>query len=346
MNFAGRRLKRTNEQRFLENGARLLGELISSCDGRVRHPICFFSASEIKEIIANCAEWKLLGGRGSFTKYKGLYKGQPVFIKKAIILDDNQESYMRHIDYAVNEIVMLSQINHGNVVKLLGCCLEAESPSLAYELIPNGSLSHSIHGHGLSRRISWEIRLRIATQIADALSYLHLANSKPILHRDIKSLNILLDEHYNPKLVDFEIAVSIPPGQNYVESSVVGTLGYLDPEYVRTGKLSEKSDVFSFGVVLLELLTGKRALNMSTRSTWLGRMVISAMENDCLGSVLEAEILRKGNMEQLITFAELALRCVSEKGDERPTMKEVATELRLIGKMGLLPKVAGALPSH
>ncbi|XP_058096473.1 wall-associated receptor kinase-like 1 [Magnolia sinica] len=285
-------------------------------------------------IIANYFQ---IGCGGFSTNYKGLYQGRPIFIKREIIWNDSQRS----AEYVFNEIVMLAQINHRNVVKLLGCCLETECPLLVYEFISNRSLFHHIRKFDLS----WEIRLRIATQIADAVTYLHVAFPSPVLHNDIKSTNILLDEHYNPKLIDFGLAVSIPLGQKHVESTEAGTLCHFDPEYICTGQLTEKSDVFSFGVLLLELLTGKAAFEASRGNMWLGEIVFSSMEEKRLGSVLEERILNDGKMEQFIAFAEIALKCINEKGEERPTMKDVAQELRWISKLGFLHLVPKLQPS-
>ncbi|KAM7478092.1 hypothetical protein LguiA_026305 [Lonicera macranthoides] len=235
----------------------------------------------------------------------------------------------RNLEQFINEVVILSQINHRNVVKLHGCCLETEVPLLVYEFIPNGTLSQYIHEKNEEFPLSWDVRLRIATEVASALSYLHSAISLPIYHRDIKSTNILLDEKYRAKVVDFGTSRSIAIDQTHLTTRVAGTFGYLDPEYFQSSQFTEKSDVYSFGVVLLELLTSQKPIS-STRAEEMRSLttyfMVASKENR-LFDIIDAQILQEGGKEEITRVANLAKRCLNLSGRKRPTMREVTMEL-------------------
>ena len=239
-----------------------------------------------------------------------------------------------NLEQFINEIVILSQINHRNVVKLLGCCLETEVPLLVYEFVPNGTLSQYLHEENEEFPLTWNMRLRVAIEIAGALFYLHSAASSPIYHRDIKSTNILLDEKYRAKVADFGTSKSVKIDQTHVTTLICGTFGYLDPKYFQTSQFTKKSDVYSFGVVLVELLTGEKPVSF-TRSEVvisLSTYFILSMKQDNLFDILDEQVRKEGDKEDIIVVTNLAERCLDLNRKERPTMGEVAMELQAIQK--------------
>jgi serine/threonine protein kinase len=245
-------------------------------------------------------------------------------VKKSKILDEGK------LRQFINEVVILSQINHRNLVKLLGCCLETEVPLLVYEFIPNGTLSQLLHSPSDELPFTWEMRLRIATEVAGALSYLHSAASIPICHRDVKSTNILLDDKYRAKVADFGTSKSVTIDQTHVTTLVQGTFGYLDPEYFQSSQFTDKSDVYSFGVVLVELLTGQKAVSFC-RSEDEARSLVTyflmSIEDNRLSGILDPQVKVQGRKEDIMMVAVLAKSCLSMKGKERPAMKEVTMVL-------------------
>ncbi|XP_010248070.1 PREDICTED: wall-associated receptor kinase 5-like, partial [Nelumbo nucifera] len=310
------------EKFFQQNGGLLLRQQLSSYDASVEVAKIF--AEELKRATNNYDESRILGCGGYGTVYKGILPNNKIVaIKKSKIVDESQ------VEQFINEVVILSQINHKNVVKLLGCCLESEVPLLVYEFITNGTLSHHIHDEGHQSSISWDNRLRIATETASALAYMHSTASPPIFHRDVKPSNILLDDNYIAKVSDFGASRLVPLDQTQLTTLVQGTMGYLDPEYFQTSRLTEKSDVYSFGIVLAELLTGRKALefNRPEKEKNLALYFITSMAEDNVLDILEERVVYEATMDQLREITKLAKRCLNMTGEERPPMKEVATEL-------------------
>ncbi|XP_022887453.1 wall-associated receptor kinase 2-like [Olea europaea var. sylvestris] len=328
-----RKLIKLREKFFQQNGGLLFEQQISSIEGNMASRRKIFTAEELEKATNNYADDQILGGGGYGIVYKGILPDKRIVaIKKSRVTDQSQ------IEQFVNELVILTQVNHRNVVKLLGCCLESEVPLLVYEYISNGTLFQHISNCAMTW-LSLENRLRIASEAAGALAYLHSAASMPVIHRDVKSANILLDEHYTAKISDFGASRLITLDQTEVTTLIQGTLGYLDPEYFHTSQLTEKSDVYSFGVVLAELLTGKKPLDMQRRQEEknLATYFIKSMKENRLFSILEPRVLREGTLEQLQSIAELVKRCLSLDGEDRPTMKEVAMELEGLRKFNKHP---------
>ncbi|KAH7543850.1 hypothetical protein ACOSP7_031340 [Xanthoceras sorbifolium] len=327
--FKKRRLIKLKEKFFQQNGGFLLQQQLSKRTG-ASDTAKIFSEEELKKATNNFDEKRIIGRGGYVTVYKGyLTDNNPVAIKKSKIVDQSQ------IEQFINEVTVLSQINHRNVVKLLGCCLETEVPLLVYEYVTNGTLFDHIHNKDQTPTIPWETRLRIAAETAGVLSYLHTSAATPIIHRDVKSTNILLDDDFTAKVSDFGASKLVPIDEAQLSTMVQGTLGYLDPEYLHTSQLTKKSDVYSFGVVVVELMTGKKVLSFDRpeEERSLVMYFLFSLNASRLSEILENGIINDDNREQIREVGELARRCLRVKGEERPTMKEVAMELEVLRRM-------------
>ncbi|OAY76000.1 Wall-associated receptor kinase 2, partial [Ananas comosus] len=322
-----RKLIKVKEENFQQHGGWLLLEEI-----RNRQGLAFkmFTEKELEQATNKFHKNNIIGHGSYGTVYKGILKDNHVVaIKRAKIINERQKKEFG------KEMLILSQVNHRNIVKLLGCCLEVEVPMLVYEYISNGNLFQLIHGNGRRIYKSLETRLKIALESAEALAYLHSSASPPIIHGDVKSANILLDDHLMAKVSDFGASMLAPRDETQFVTLVQGTCGYLDPEYLQTCLLIDKSDVYSFGVVLLELLTGKKALRFegTEREMSLSSSFLSAMKEGRFSELLDDQIKYNEDVERINEIAVLAKACLNVKGEDRPSMKEVAEELDRLKKM-------------
>ncbi|KAL2453758.1 Leucine-rich repeat protein kinase family protein [Abeliophyllum distichum] len=285
-----------------------------------------FSFEDLRKCTDNFSESKCIGSGGYGKVYKGaISSGQLVAIKRA------QQGSMQGASEFKTEIELMSRIHHKNVVSLVGFCYDQGEQMLVYEYISNGTLRDSLSGK-IGFRLDWNRRLKIALDAARGLSYLHELANPPIIHRDIKSNNILLDDHFNAKVADFGLSKLMgDTGKGYVTTQVKGTLGYMDPEYYMTQQLTEKSDVYSFGVVMLELITAKAPIEH-------GKHIVRAVQ-EAMGDPIGSENLDKildpamglgSEVGGLKKFVNLAMSCVGESAADRPTMGEVVREIENI----------------
>ncbi|GLJ24427.1 hypothetical protein SUGI_0466430 [Cryptomeria japonica] len=302
---------------------KMLQQHIASTVGR--ESLRIFSAKELAKACNNYSKEMVLGSGGFGTVFKGILSdGTLVAIKKskqALNLEDDHEF--------LNEITILSQINHRNIVKLLGCCIQTKFPLLVSEFVPNGTLFQ--HLHSKEGSLPWASRLQIAIETGEALAYLHSAASQPIFHRDVKSSNILLNDRFSPKVVDFGISRLISTSYNthVTTFNIKGTRGYLDPEFFQTSQLTEKSDVYSFGVVLVELLTALKAISLARDSEEmsLSSLFLSRLDHDRLTEILDNRVLEEENLQEMEDMARIARKCLHLERRKRPSMKEVVEEL-------------------
>ncbi|XP_042386264.1 wall-associated receptor kinase-like 8 [Zingiber officinale] len=323
-------LKKKNLQnrkkKFYRRNLDLLRKEQSSTDEIVTERMKIYELDELEKATNYFDKTRVVGGGGHGKVYKGILSDQRVVAIKMPKITN--ESELRQF---VNEVFLLSQTNHRNVVKLMGCCLQTEVPLLVFEFISGGTLSDHLRNHEQFSPLSFEDRLRIAYEVARALSYIHSEASITIFHRDVKSSNILLDERNTAKLADFGASRAVTCDKNSITTIVQGTYGYLDPEYHQTGRLTNKSDVYSFGVILAELLTGKLAVPYEKDNDEVRNIVmdfIASLTDNSLLEILDPLVLKEAKEEILQKIARLIERCLKLYGNERPTMKDVEEELK------------------
>lgn len=289
-----------------------------------------FSASDIEKATDYFAASRIVGEGGFGRVYSGLLEDGTKVAVKVLKRDDQQGS--REF---LAEVEMLSRLHHRNLVTLIGICTEERIRCLVYELIPNGSVES--HLHGVDKETSpldWGTRMKIALGAARGLAYLHEDSSPRVIHRDFKASNILLEHDFTPKVSDFGLARTAMDEENrHISTRVMGTFGYVAPEYAMTGHLLVKSDVYSYGVVLLELLSGRKPVDMSQPPgqenlvAW-ARPLLASKEG--LETIIDPCLKPDFPFDSVAKVAAIASMCVQPEVSHRPFMGEVVQALKLV----------------
>ncbi|KAJ9558545.1 hypothetical protein OSB04_013159, partial [Centaurea solstitialis] len=294
------------------------------------------------QVIKNCTqnfnETNFIGKGGYGRVYKGFlywrnYQSLPVAVKQldATGFQGSKEFY--------TEILMLSQYRHKNIVTLIGFCDDGNEMILVYEYASNGSLDTYLSDPYKLGLLSWEKRLHICSGAASALDYLHnhVSTDHRIIHHDIKSANILLDNNWNAKLADFGLSRICQANQQNsgVITNLVGTRGYCDPQYKKTGILTKESDIYSFGVVLFEVLCGRLAcaFQYNDERRFLHHIARTCYQNGALGTIIDYRIREHIVPESLNLFSAIAYQCLHKTREQRPTIAEVALTLENVTRV-------------
>ncbi|TVU23634.1 hypothetical protein EJB05_26010 [Eragrostis curvula] len=286
-----------------------------------------FTVFKFSQLAASTNNFSFLNviGRGGFgTVYKGVL---PTGADVAIKISSSQTKYQ--IDYFETEVLIMSKLQHANIVKLLGCCIEGDNSILVYEYVRNGSLYNRIHVAELraGMSLSWPIRFQIIEGIVQGAAYLNHHSRPRVVHRDLKTANILLDCDMTPRLIDFGLAVVLSSDEDEKEDRVVGTMGYLDTHYARTGNVSIKTDVFAFGVILLEIITAQHAFSVEPErllAQYAWELWSSGRSMELIDPLLHDE----PRISDILRCIQIALLCVQDKPECRPTMSDVLIMLK------------------
>uniref|UniRef100_A0A2N9IRX2 Protein kinase domain-containing protein n=1 Tax=Fagus sylvatica TaxID=28930 RepID=A0A2N9IRX2_FAGSY len=283
----------------------------------------WFSHEVLKTSTSQFSSENMIGKGGCNRVYKGILPdGKPVAVK---IMKSTKEAWK---DFAL-EVDIISSLKHKHITPLLGVCIEDNTLISVYDFLPIGSLEENLRGNNKDKSVlSWEVRYNIAVRIAEALNYLHNECSQPVIHRDVKSSNILLSNGFEPQLSDFGLAMWGPTNSSFVtQGDVVGTFGYLAPEYFMYGKVSDKIDVYAFGVVLLELLSGREPIDLENPK---GQESLAKpkLESGDIKGILDPKLDGKYDEIQVQGMVLAANLCITRAARLRPKMSQILKLLK------------------
>ncbi|XP_030447706.2 cysteine-rich receptor-like protein kinase 42 [Syzygium oleosum] len=265
---------------------------------------------------------KKLGQGGAGSVYKGTLPGGKVVAVKRLIFNTRQ-----WVDEFFNEVNLISGIEHKNLVKLLGCSIEGPESLLVYEYVPNKSIDDYISDRNKIQILNWKQRMNIIAGTAEGIAYLHGGCKERIIHRDIKGSNILLDENLTPKIADFGLARCFGPDKTHLSTGIAGTLGYMAPEYLVRGQLTEKADVYSFGVLVLEIICGRRSSSFREEPVSLLQMVWNFYKSDNLVGAVDSCLNGDFPAQEAWNVLQIGLLCTQASAAARPSMVEVVQML-------------------
>uniref|UniRef100_A0A0E0JWJ0 Protein kinase domain-containing protein n=1 Tax=Oryza punctata TaxID=4537 RepID=A0A0E0JWJ0_ORYPU len=285
-----------------------------------------FSLKELQSATNNFNYDNKLGEGGFGSVYWGqLWDGSQIAVKRLKSWSNKAET-----EFAI-EVEVLATVRHKSLLSLRGYCAEGQERLIVYDYMPNLSLHSHLHGqHAAECHLGWERRMKIAIDSAEGIAYLHHQATPHIIHRDIKSSNVLLDKNFQARVADFGFAKLIPDGATHVTTKVKGTLGYLAPEYAMLGKASESCDVFSFGVLLLELSSGKRPvekLNPTTKLT-ITEWALPLARDKKFKEIADPKLKDVFVEAELKRMVLVGLACSQNKQEQRPIMSEVVELLK------------------
>ncbi|WZY98239.1 hypothetical protein YC2023_070568 [Brassica napus] len=264
-----------------------------------------------------------LGQGGAGSVYKGILPdGRVVAVKKLFF---NTREWA---DQFFNEVNLISRVEHKNLVRLLGCSIEGPKSLLVYEYVQNRSLDQILFMKNTVHILSWKQRFTIIIGISEGLEYLHRGSEVKIIHRDIKTSNILLDQNLSPKIADFGLARSLGTDKTQTNTGIAGTLGYLAPEYLIKGQLTEKADVYAYGVLIIEIATGKKNNAFSQGTSSVLHSVWEHFKADTLKSSVDPRLKGMFTEEDALKVLEIGLLCVQSSVELRPSMSEIVYMLK------------------